>query len=485
MAGSQDRDTSPVIHPARRLVRLLTDGRLVCYNLIIVLLSPLLLTFKLIRLLKKRLGIKEQPEGEFDLARWSCPVMGGEPGHDSHIPQENRLERSQPHVVLVCSGIGELRIVKQLDHALRQIRPQIKTTWVLKNSEAARKVGKAHPTQAVSFVPFDFILPVFTWLCHLSPDVIVFVEKYFYPNLVHCSRDWGAKVMVVSGRPRSYRSLRTRMWDPLHRWILSGLAIICLQTEEHVRRVQHILPRNANVRIAGNIKFGLRPLLNPSLTQELSNWLSDKGDAPVLAAGSTWPREEEFVLRAFQIVRRQAHCVLLIVPRQVDRAQEIVDIITTFGLKASLRTRPVPDADVYVLDTFGELSTAYQFAAAAFIGRTLETVGHDVVEPLVWGIPVSFGPGGEQGKVGPGQRECEAAGVGFRVRSPEELAAHWLAVLQDESHRARIRDSALALVEDGSSGLTKQVDAVVELIDESATMDHREDAPLRAMHPSS
>lgn len=481
MACSQDRVASPATHPARRAVRLLTDPRLVGYNLAIVILAPWLLASKLIRLVKKNLGIKEIPEGEFDPARWSCPVMGGEPVQDSDFSQENRLKGTQPHVVLVCSGIGELRIIKQLDHALRQIRPQIRTTWVLKNSQAARKVGKEHPRQAVSFLPFDFILPVFNWLCHLSPDVIVLVEKFRYPNLVHCSRIWGAKVMVVSGRPRSYRSFRTRVWASQHRWILSGLAIICFQTDEYVRRIRSILPGDADVRTAGNIKFGLRPSVNPALTQELSNWLSDKGDAPLLAAGSTWPREEEFVLRAFEIIRRQVPCVLLIVPRQVDRAAEIVEIITAFGLKASLRTRPAPEADVYVLDTFGELSTAYQFATAAFIGRTLERVGHDVVEPLVWGIPVSYGPGGEQGKVGPGQHECEAAGVGFRVRSSDELAAHWLAVLQDENLRGHIRDSARELVQDGSSGFTKHLDALVELIDESAAhQEPRKDASAYA-----
>ena len=52
-----------------------------------------------------------------------------------------------------------------------------------------------------------------------------------------------------------------------------------------------------------------------------------------------------------------------------------------------------PRADVVVLDTIGELAQVYQLATVAFVGGSLvETGGHNILEPAVFGRPIVFGP---------------------------------------------------------------------------------------------
>ncbi|HVE70603.1 MAG TPA: glycosyltransferase, partial [Thermoanaerobaculia bacterium] len=52
-----------------------------------------------------------------------------------------------------------------------------------------------------------------------------------------------------------------------------------------------------------------------------------------------------------------------------------------------------PQADVLLLDTFGELAKVYRYATAAFIGGTLvERGGHNPIEAAASGVPVCFGP---------------------------------------------------------------------------------------------
>jgi 3-deoxy-D-manno-octulosonic-acid transferase len=154
---------------------------------------------------------------------------------------------------------------------------------------------------------------------------------------------------------------------------------------------------------------------------------------------------------------------LLLAPRKLKRVDEIVELIRARGLIVSRRTQPVPGADVFILDTLGELSLAYQFSVAAFVGGTLDGVGHNVIEPLVWGIPVAYGAGA--GKSSPAQRTCEKAGVGFRVQSSEELAAHWVSVLRDEKLRSRLREQSTQLLEAQRGALERNVAAILELID--------------------
>ncbi len=52
-----------------------------------------------------------------------------------------------------------------------------------------------------------------------------------------------------------------------------------------------------------------------------------------------------------------------------------------------------PRADVIVVDTIGELAQLYQLATVAFVGGSLvETGGHNILEPAVFGRPIVFGP---------------------------------------------------------------------------------------------
>jgi 3-deoxy-D-manno-octulosonic-acid transferase len=67
--------------------------------------------------------------------------------------------------------------------------------------------------------------------------------------------------------------------------------------------------------------------------------------------------------------------------------------------------------DVFCLDTVGELAVAYRYAQAAYVGGTLNSAGHNMAEPLYWGIPVSYGPA--RGFFETVKRACEAAGVGL------------------------------------------------------------------------
>jgi 3-deoxy-D-manno-octulosonic-acid transferase len=437
------------------VLRLATDWRLLAYNLLLLAGSPWLLGSKLSRYLKKK------DPTEFARGRWSCPVFQGELTVSEAIPE------GSTHVVLFGTGWGYVRQIAQLSAALRATRPEITITWALGNPGAVQSVRDTYPEQRVTYIPFDFAPAALNWLRRVAPDVIVLVEKLWYPNLVACAAGWGAKVIVTGGKPRPYESLKNKMWMPVHRWIISRFTRMRLQSEEHIRRIQPLLSKYTDVRALGNVKFGLRPKVDPEIERSLQQWLSERGTIPLLAAGSTWKGEEELVLQALEMVRCEVPCALLIAPRRLNRVDEVREMIAARGLTVSQRSKPTPGADVFLLDTLGEQATAYKFAQAAYVGGTLQRAGHDVVEPLVWGVPVFFGPGG--GKVGPGQPEAQAAGVGFRVHSAEELADHWLKILRSVELREDFRRRASQLLEEQSLAFQNNVTAIVELIEAAGT----------------
>jgi 3-deoxy-D-manno-octulosonic-acid transferase len=136
------------------------------------------------------------------------------------------------------------------------------------------------------------------------------------------------------------------------------------------------------------------------------------------------------------------------------------------GWKVARRSQldvPASEADVLLLDTLGELTHAYGAARAAFVGGTITGTGHNVLEPIAHGIPVFFGP--KRGTFGAEQEMCEAAGVGFRVQTPDELTRGWEQAITDEEWRSEIKRKAQELNKQGASVWDATVKGILELVE--------------------
>lgn len=451
----------------RKTLRVIFDAGLLSLNVLVVVLSPVLLVAKAARFFRKQL------RREFDFNRWSCPVWNAP-------PDDGKLR-----VVLLGTGLGEMQIVEQLSSTLQQTHLDVHFIWATRDLEAAQAARQANPQQAISFLPFDFVWPTLNFLRHNRPDVVVFVEKFWFPNLARGCAAWGAQCVVVNARSRSHEGWRYRVMRPYHRWILGSFARMCFQSEEDARRVAPVLPHSVRSQVVGNLKFEVDPR-ERVVDGSLEKWLEARGDLPLLAAGSTADDEEdEFVFQAFEIVRRSAPCSLLIAPRRIHRVEAIVERAQKRGWTVSRRSEfqsgefqdieysmsgesakkaSKEASDVFCLDTVGELAVAYQHAQAAYIGGTLNSAGHNMAEPLYWGVAVSYGA--SRGFFETVKKACEAAGVGFCVRTPDELAAHWSEALNDDDLRATWRKRAAQLLAEQGGALERNVEQVREVIDE-------------------
>lgn len=433
----------------KRIFSFLSDWPLFGYNLILVLISPIVLVLKGVRYFRK--GWKR----EYDMARWFIPTPKG--------------DASTPRVVLVGTGWGEMRLIELLDGVLKKQKPGIKTVWVLRDREAIETVSRENPTQAVTWLPFDFFIPVWFCLYKIRPDVVVFTEKFWFPNLVRGCRNWGAKMMVMNARTRQHQSARYKIFEKWHRHIARSFDAMVFQSEQDQQRASGVLCSRTQTSVAGNLKFALRPIPDAVKTESLARWLGD-GSTPVFAAGSVEESDVDFVFAAFEKVRATRDCKLLIAPRRFHYVPEILEAARAENWSVNLRSQSSPapiKADVYLLDSMGELATAYQFCLAAFIGGTLQSgAGHNIVEPLVFGVPVSYGP--NRGFFESVQIAAENAHVGFRLKTSEELAAHWTRVLEDATGRENMKVRAANLLDEQSGALEVNAGILLKLIERAS-----------------
>gem|GEM_PF-1275042 len=440
------------------LLPLLTDRNLVLYNLAIIVLGPMFLLRKIKRHFSKKTAY------EFLRHRWTIPVEGGEKDDPNAL-----------HVVFVSTGFGEKHTTEQLTAALKEVRPNVRTTWAVKADATVENIRQTSPDQSVTYMPFDFMPSVALWLKKLRPDVVVSVEKLWVPNIIWCSRRWGAPVVVVSGRRGRFAGggAKGSVWRNINHWTLCGYNIMGLQSEIEIERLKAVLPEEVDTRITGIIKISRSAAVRPTF-EELAAWLESRNPQklPIIVAGSTtFEGEEKFVLEAFEKTRAQVPCLLLLAPRRLHRVDEVQQIIESRGLKVGRRSEypsqitSSAQPDVLLLDSMGELSSSYSFGQASFVGGTLQGPGHNVFEPLEWGVSVCYGPG--DGKTVPiTQTLAEEAGVGFRVHTPEEMAQKWTRALQDVAWRESLREKCEQIMEEQRQALQQNLKVIVEMIDQ-------------------
>jgi 3-deoxy-D-manno-octulosonic-acid transferase len=152
--------------------------------------------------------------------------------------------------------------------------------------------------------------------------------------------------------------------------------------------------------VTGNIKFDydVRAVSDEAL-QRLKESMHIPGRCRILVAGSTHEGEEAILLKVFaQLRKRFDDIVLLVVPRNPERAPDVRGLFASSGWSTGLAgtiggTSPREVFDVIVVDTMGSLRQIYALADIGFVGGSLvKEGGHNPLEPAAFAKPIIFGP---------------------------------------------------------------------------------------------
>ncbi|PQV65386.1 3-deoxy-D-manno-octulosonic-acid transferase [Abditibacterium utsteinense] len=471
--GLKRMKKEPVSHPTNRRVLpiLLRDmGVLVCQ-----VISPWPYLTSLRRMWGRFRFLKR--DWEFYRACWTVRFRAEVlPASTSPIKEETDEHKRALRVMLVTLGWGEVVGMEPLIAALRQARPDLHLMLTVKSHEAIIPASRLGDSPIIP-LPSNCVLPVARYIDRSRPDIVVFYERFDPVILLRGLHLKGVPFVLLHARMQ--RSLSgSRLSVAFKKWQLQGLRAICLASAKDLPGAQQILPAHVQVHVTGSTKFPPEePRLDAEHAAELQNWVeSASGGAPILVAGSTHEGEEEWVLTAFQMVRdawpaSHPAPVLILAPRRPVRGEQIVPLLNARKLRFARRSdkqgsnnfSQIERCDVLLLDTLGELAYAYRFGVSAFVGGSITAETHNVTEPLIWSIPVAYGP--LRCNFESEQRACEAAGVGFRVSTPAELAAHWTEILNSASLRKKLGEQAQQLVVSQSDALQKTLQVVLEAID--------------------
>ena len=373
---------------------------------------------------------------------------------DSLVARADSPPRIWVHAVSAGEVVAAVPIVREI-RALLQDHNIVFSVTTPAGMEMAEQQARQY-VDAIFYFPFDLPWVARSVVRQLRPRVFVSLESELWPNVLHELKRSGAVTVMVNGRitERSYRRI-VRFGSGLFRWMLSNMDRLQVQSEADASRVRSLGGDGISNRIevVGNSKFDqeITQLSDHELIQTRAR-LKFPPDTPIFVAGSTRSSEEEAeVIRAYKRMRERTPALcLLIAPRHIARATELLEAMHVAGLEPVRKTQlaDVESVRHLILDTMGELADVYALAAFAFVGNsfppTVNGGGQNLVQPLAHGKPVFFGP--ETATIRSEVDLAVAAGVGFEVRSAEELAERGRRLLENDAERAIIGQNARALI---------------------------------------
>lgn len=341
-------------------------------------------------------------------------------------------------------SVGEVRIGLRLARALSSRGlPVALTSTTAAGLALARKEGS--PGLDPRAFPLDLGPCVRRALRSLRPRALVLVETELWPVLFREARRAGIPILIANGRLSDRALARTLRFKSLYARALQGVHVAA-QTEEHAARFRLLGAWPERVTILGNLKYDLTPPPSFEAAREALASLFPQG--PLWVAGSVREGEEAAVAQAHAEVKaRLPGARLVLAPRHLDRIPAALEACARAGLAAVRRSRPGDGAwDVLLLDTMGELWSAYALCGAAFVGGSLVPLGgQNVLEPAYLARPVLIGPHTENFRED--AERLVAAAAAFRVENASELAWRVTSLLQDPRLAEAAGQKARAAVE--------------------------------------
>lgn len=293
------------------------------------------------------------------------------------------------------ASVGESISMLPLINRLLELYSDAHVMVTTGTTTSAEVMAKRLPERAFhQYLPIDN--PVFTtrFVRYWQPDIALWFESEFWPAILSSIKRRNIPLILINGRISNKSFKRWQQFDYIIKELLACFTSCLGQSEEDAYRLRVLGAKDATC--LGNLKYAGLPI--PVDQAKKEDILAQINGRPIWLASSTH-NDEEFKIGRFlkELKAKHPNLLTLIAPRHPNRGTEIKEkLISDFGLKVSLRSageKILPDTDVYVADTIGEMGIWYEIAKIVFIGGSLiPHGGQNFMEPSRCRDAVVVGP---------------------------------------------------------------------------------------------
>ena len=343
-----------------------------------------------------------------------------------------------------CASVGEFYSIIPLLKKITESYPQyfiLLTTVTITAADIAKKNLPANCFH--QFAPFDSIICVRRFLKHWTPNLILFTESEFWPNMISEANSYGP-IILINGR-MSFKSFKKWQYaKKLLSYLLEKFSLILVQSIETQNYFREFT--NKNILYLGNLKYVAANFnYNQELLKKLQLLTSSK---TILMLASSHPGEEIIFFRMQQNLKIQfPELITIIAPRHINRTLDIITQAKDFSLNLVLRSnyQQIDQAtDIILIDTMGEFGLFYRLSSIVAVGGSWQKIGHNFIEPAKLDNLIIFGPNMQNSQEL--AQEFLKKRASLLAKSPDEITQIVSSYLKQPKKYNEIKNNAISIV---------------------------------------
>ena len=391
--------------------------------------------------------------GEEDAAR-----TGERRGHTT-VPRPDG-----PLVWLHAGNEGEALGFPELIDRLRDERDELHFLVTTARHDPDHPLEARLPSDVIlQYAPYDFARGAEAFVAHWKPDICIWAENRFEPDLIEAAGKSGTEMFLVDARVPERPGWR---WVPgIRRALLRRFSYVLAGDKLAAEGLMGLGVSNSKIEAVGFLQEGTAPL--PCSQAERDMIAEQLGARPVWLAAGVRGTEVDMVIDVHRSVMRKSHRLLLILlPQDMASGAALKARLEEDGWVVGLRSvedEPEPEVEIFIADEPGELGLWYRLAPVTFMGGSLTTGAlRNPFEAAALGSAVIYGP--QTGSWKESYERLRDAGATWLARDEVALNAGLEHLLQPDK-TAEMAAAAWEVTTNGAEATDRVVELVLEALD--------------------
>ena len=242
------------------------------------------------------------------------------------------------------------------------------------------------------FFPIDNNLIVKKFINHWKPSVALFIDSEIWPNMLINLDKEKVPTVLINARitKKSYRKwVKLKNFSKL---IFSKFNLCMSSNQETLGFLKKLGAKN--IKFFGNLKYSQSENEKIEIDSQTIKFISKR---TAWCASSTHNSEEKFAGLVHKKMKKKYNNLLtVIIPRHIDRKEEIKDQLSSLGLKVHMhepKTKIHNDTDIYLVNSYGKTKSFYSLLKNIFLGGSLiKHGGQNPLEAVRYNCNIFHGP---------------------------------------------------------------------------------------------
>lgn len=398
-----------------------------------------------LRLALYQLGIRLLGLAMWIASPWQPKLRQGYRGRKNWRSRLRALRQlGERWIWMHCASLGEFEQGRNLIERLKAEVPEVKVMITFFSPSGYEVRKNYRHADAVSYLPLDTPANARDWLRWLEPELVFFVKYELWLQYLLEMQRREIPLLLVSARVTPESRFFHRALAPLYRRAFGCFRHIFTQDEPSLRLIS-ALAGHARLSVSSDTRYDRVRATHEAFTAlpEIETFVRGR---LCIVAGSTWPADEAHLLPSVAKLAQTYDLCLIIAPHEIhpEHIDKHIKAAEGQAIRYSQIEKRSSEHHTLWIDNIGMLSRLYHYADVAYVGGAWGTGLHNVLEAVVFGVPVIFGP---QHAKFPEAGELMAQGGGFSIDSRASLEARLTELLSNEALRSEIRRRNRAFIQ--------------------------------------